>query len=74
MTLRAREFLSSKLLLLAERGLNYRDPSLLEAQPVPVEKSFEVSISLHSSGIFSRYLFLCILSVCVCVCESIQIM
>jgi len=41
-------------------GLNYRGPSLIEAQPLPVEKSFEVTISLNLRGIFNRYTFLCV--------------
>ena len=52
--------LSSKLLWLTEPGLNYRDLSLLEAQPSHIKKSFEVSISLNLRGIFNRYLNICI--------------
>jgi len=47
--------------------LNYSDPSLPEAQLFDNEKSFEVSISLNSRGIFKRYFYLCIMSVRMCV-------
>ena len=49
-------------------GLIYRDPSLLQDRPLPIEKIiwFEVSISLISKGIFNSYLYLCIFCVCVC--------
>jgi len=50
-------------------GLNYRDPSLFEAQLLSVEEN-HLKWVVHFRGIFNWYLYIYILSVCMCVCVN----
>ena len=69
-SLRALKLLSSKLPSLMEPGLNYRDPSLLEAQPLSIEKNCFKLVFRLNQGEFLTDAFTYAYSSCARVCVN----